>query len=223
MATNDLEANLHCDGQNTSEVSTLGHNLVDNGAYAHADVFPDITPPKDKFIIELTNLDTLEEETKDSHSAVPLRDDQRGVVFNLIKGIFYYVKPICGNNAELIGFSGFPHNLLPEKSPIPDAPSILRVVRGVEPDTYKAFILRKTKKSVTKKDTYKRAVRISFTIELSLTPDIDSSWSIVQEGVASTKLVFGKYTPMVKNYIRIYGRTPTGRGQASAVFSFLPE
>ena len=223
MASSDFELNLHCDGQNTSEVSTLAHNLVDNGAYAHADVFPDIKPEKDKFVDQLGKLDTLEEQTKDSHSAVPLRNDQRTLVYDDIKGIFYYVKPICGNNAELMGFSGFPHNLLPEKSPIPDEPIILRVVRGIEPNTYKAFILRKRSKPGTKKVAYKRKIRITYTIELSLTPDIESSWAVVQEGMPSTKLVFGKYTPMVKNYIRIYGRTPTGRGQASAVFSFIPE
>jgi len=223
MGLNEFEANLHCDAQNTREVSNLGHNLLDNGAYVNVDVFPDIKPTKDKFIVELDKLDTLELETRDSHKAVPLRDNQRGVVYDMIKGIFYYVKPICGNDIDLITKSGFPTNKLPEKSPIPEAPSILRVERGVEPNTYRAFILRKTNKSVVKKDVYKRAVRITYTIELSLTPDIESSWSVVQEGMPSSKLIFGKYTPMVKNYIRIYGRTPSGRGQASAVFSFLPE
>ena len=223
MPSNDFEANLHCDAQSTREVSNLGHNLVDNGAYVNAIEFPAIKPTKDKFIIELDKLDTLELETRDSHKAVPLRDVQRGVVYDMIKGIFYYVKQICGNDIDLITKSGFSHNILPEKSPIPDAPSILRVERGIEPNTYKAFILRNTNKSVSKKDTYKRTVRITYTLELSLTPDIESSWSIAQEGMPSSKLVFSKYTPLVKNYIRIYGRTSSGRGQASAVFSFLPE
>ena len=223
MSLNDFEANLHCDSQNTREVSNLGHNLLDSGAYANADVFPTIKPTKEIFIVELGKLDTLEGETRDSHKAVPLRDNQRGVVYDMIKGIFYYVKPICGSDIDLITKSGFSKNILSEKSPIPEAPSILRVVRGIEPDTYRAFILRKTNKSVIKKDTYRHQIKTTYTIELSLTPDIESSWAVVQEGVASTKLVFGKYTPMVKNYIRIYARTPSGRGQASAVFSFLPE
>ncbi len=223
MPSNEFEANLHCDAQSTREVSNLGHNLVDNGAYANVIEFPAIKPTKEIFIVELGKLDKLEGETRDSHKAVPKRDSQRGVVFDMIKGIFYYVKPICGNDIDLITKSGFPTNKLPERSPIPDAPSILRVIKGLEPDTYRAFILRKTNKAVIKKDTYRRAVRITYTIELSLTPNIESSWSVAQEGVPSSKLIFGKYTPMVKNYIRIYGRTSSGRGQASEVFSFLPE
>ena len=223
MASNEFEANLHCDSQNTYEVSTLGHHLLTDGAYANAEYFPDIEISKEVFEVDLNLMDKLEGKTKDSHKAVPLRDRQRKKVYKNIKVVFYYVKPICGNNVELITFSGFATNLLTEKSPIPDAPTILRVEKGKEPDTYKAFILRKTHKSVTKKLTYKRRIRITYTIELSHTPEIESSWTIILEGMSSLKLIFDKYTPLVKNYIRIYGRTATGRGQASAVFSFIPE
>ncbi|MEI6821792.1 MAG: hypothetical protein WCL51_07630 [Bacteroidota bacterium] len=223
MASNELEANLHCNSQDTFEVSTLGHHLLTEGAYANAEDFPDIKISSEVFEDDLNLLDKLEAETKDSHKAVPLRDSQRKKVYKNIKVIFYYVKPICGNNIDLITKSGFAKNLLTEKSPIPDAPSILRIVRGKEPDTYKVFILRKTNKSATKKHIYKRRIRITYTIELSLAPEIESSWIIVLEGMSSLKLNFEKYTPLVKNYIRIYGRTATGRGQASAVFSFIPE
>ena len=52
--------------------------------------------------------------------------------------------------------------------------------------------------------------------------DEADSWMVVTPSATIRNLVFSKYTPMVKNYVRIYGMNAAGDGQKSAAFMFVP-
>jgi len=58
---------------------------------------------------------------------------------------------------------------------------------------------------------------------ISLTPDDPKLWVTIEEGLASTKLIFSTYTQGKKNYVRVYGINSTGKGQPSPPFPFTPE
>ncbi len=214
---------MHCTSQDPRGVSVLGHNLINSGLYMYPLIFELPSVLKTLFTTGVSLLDTLEGQTRNNPKIKPLRDAQTIVVFDYLTSLLYYVKPICGHDIDLITKSGFDCNIQPQKAPIPDQPVILRINKGKELGTYKAFLQRRINKTTVAKDPATHQKNNTYAVEISLTPDVEASWKNILSGVKSTKLIFDKYTPFVKNYVRIYARNASGKGQVSMIYSFIPE
>jgi len=214
---------MHCTSQDPRGVSSLGHKLIETGLFFYPLIF--VAPPTIKldFTGAVILLDSYQTQTRSNPKFNVLRDAQTVVVFNMITSLLNYVKPICGHDIDLIIKSGFDCNIQQQKAPIPDQPVILRITKGKELGTYKAFLQRKVNKTTVAKNPATHQKNNTYAIEISLTPDTEASWKNILSGVKSTKLVFDSYTPLVKNYVRIYARNASGKGQVSMIYSFIPE
>ncbi len=214
---------MHCTAKDFRGVSTLGHRILTNGLYEFVLIYTTPVVTKVNFTAGLSALDLSIIEARGNKSAKPTRDANCVVVFNDLSLLLEYVKPICGHDSELITKTGFDPNVQPQNAPIPDQPVITKVERGKESGTYKAFLQRRANKVEAPQAPSTHQKSNTFAIEITLTPDIDDSWVIILAGVKSNNLIFSKYTPLVKNYIRIYGRNASGQGQPSMIYSFIPE
>ncbi len=214
---------MHCNSQDPRGVSSLGHRLIATGLFFYPLTFADPTPTKIEFTAAVTLLDSYQTQIRSNPKFNVLRDAQTLVVFDMETSLLYYVKPICGHNIDLITKSGFDPNVQPQKAPIPDQPVILRIVKGKEFGTYKVFLQRIINKVDVPKAPVSHQKNNTYVVEISLTPDVEASWKNILSGVKSTKLIFDKYTPFVKNYVRVYSQNASGKGQASMIYSFIPE
>ena len=214
---------VHCNSQDPRGVSTLGHVLIETGLFFYPLIF--VAPPTIKidFTGAVVLLDSYQTQIRSNPKFKVLRDAQTVVVFNMITSLLNYVKPICGHSIDLITKSGFDCNIQQQKAPIPDQPVILRIIKGKEFGTYKVFLQRIINKVDVPKAPVSHQKNNTYVVEISLTPDLAASWKNILSGVKSTKLIFDTYTPLVKNYVRVYAQNASGKGQVSMIYSFIPE
>ena len=222
-ATHPIIPCIHCNSQDPRGVSGLGHRLIATGLYMNPLIFVDPTPTKIEFTAAVTLLDSYQTQIRNNPRISVLRDAQTVVVFDFETSLLNYVKPICGHSIDLITKSGFDPNVQPQKAPIPDQPVILRIIKGKEFGTYKVFLQRIINKVDVLKAPSTHQRNNTYVVEISLTPDVAASWKNILSGVKSTKLIFDTYTPLVKNYVRVYAQNASGKGQASMIYSFIPE
>jgi hypothetical protein len=111
---------------------------------------------------------------------------------------------------------------VPVPTVIPNAPIITKVFIGKAVGTHKVFLQRNNKKTLVTASAAMQHKGTRYTVQTTLTPEIEASWVIKLEGVASTKIFL---TDLVdaKNYIRVYGVNSAGKGQPSVPFPFKPQ
>ncbi len=134
---------LHCDGRDSSEVYALGVKMI-NGVYYYDGIFPEPTVTRAVFEPSLEKLKNLITVAKGNHDKILERNAQSAVVFGYIKQLLIYVKPICGNEIELINKSGFDSNNPKSPHGLADKAVIKRIVRGVDPHTAKVMLAKLT-------------------------------------------------------------------------------
>ena len=135
-----------------------------------------------------------------------LRNNQCKIVFGLLVKLLLFVKVTANHNVKIINLSGFDLNNQPMKSQAPEQPTIKKVVEGKESGTYKVYLTRKLNKPDVAKGQRPHPRDIKYSIEITTTPDDESSWKIVQHSVPSTKLVFSEITLGMESYPGIWNK-----------------
>ncbi len=218
-----LEPVLHCPVEDFHGLSILGHRIVRKGIYKNKSVFQ--APPLTKTLF-LKDLFQLDKDIKDAVDSISKKAERsfsaRKVHYN-IKNILDYVKPICNHNPVIINLTGLYLNRQPQNAPIPEQPIITKITKGAEMDTYKVYLKRRVYKDGEAKSPKTHQKNNTFVVEITLTPEIESSWYAVLSGKKMNSLILTKYTLYVVNYIRIYGKNASGKGQRSMVHSFIPQ
>ncbi|MEI6853071.1 MAG: fibronectin type III domain-containing protein, partial [Bacteroidota bacterium] len=161
--------------------------------------------------------------SKGDTNAIKLCKLKAAEVHAMCKTLLIYAKPICYNNIELVILSGFDFNRQPTKHQAPRQPRILKVIKTGGQFKYKVILakIKKADKTDPNPDTHQRDVR--YVVELTLTPEDETSWNNVCVNAASNKLIFDKVIPGQRNFVRVYGTNAAGMGKRSANFYFTPE
>ena len=214
---------MHCTPKEYNAVSMLAQNILTNGIYANPLVFNNPNVTQFDYYFETSQLKTLIIEARGDTNKRRLRNSKCKTVFNLSTQLLIYVKLVANHDVNIITLSGFELNNQGAKSQPPRQPVILRIVEGKASGTYKVYLKRISNKPDVHKDPQTHQRDVKYTIEITLTPEIEASWKVVQHSVASTKLIFSEITLNARNYIRVYGKNASGTGQPSSVYAFTPQ
>jgi len=123
---------MDCSSDEYDKVSTLTHNVLENGMYKHLTEFPSIPEPADELGDDLTDLDKYRNSAKGNSDNIKMRNDFSKTVHRRMKNNLKYAKLICGNDVNLIILSGFPSSQPPEPATIPLTRNIKEIVKGHE-------------------------------------------------------------------------------------------
>jgi hypothetical protein len=123
---------MNCSADEPDAVSTLTHNVLENGMYKHLTEFPSIPEPADELGDELTELDKYRNSAKGNSDNIKKRNDYSKKVHKRMKRNLKYAKLVCGNDVNLIILSGFPSSQPPEPATIPLTRNIKDIVKGHE-------------------------------------------------------------------------------------------
>ena len=214
---------MKCSAKQFKPVSILAKRIITKGVYFNVAIYTTPNVLKTDFITASGLLDTAITSARGNTAIKQTRNKLSIAMFDLMVILLTYVKTICGHDVDLINDSGYYLNNQPVKLPAPDQVIINRIVKGKIDGTYKAFIVRNTNKEDVNQDSKTHLTNVTYCIEITTTPDVANSWINVLAGVKSTKLVFSNYTPLVMNYVRIYGVNTAGKGPVSQVYSFIPQ
>ena len=155
----------HCTPDQPDKVSKLGHDLIDNGVFAHPTEFPNSPEPKDAFETDVEKLDVLIVAADGNSQKVAERDVQSRKVYNKIRNILLYAKLTCHHDVNLINLSGFDSTQPPEPATLPLTRNIKTIVKWTEQGSIKV-ILEKAEGS-----TKSRRERKTFIIRVYATAD----------------------------------------------------
>jgi hypothetical protein len=220
--TRKLVPVLHSSEKKFRSVYELGNRLLIKGLYVDPITFEHPVIAKVDFKINFDLFAGYITTARKNSDHKLLRDRYCKIVFGQIKELLEYVKPICAGDIDIIIKSGFDSNRQPEKHAAPEQPVIEKVVPGKNEGTYKIFVQLKRNKTGVDQDPTTHDKSVKYCAEITTTPDIEDSWSVIIPNASILKLIFSKFTPLVKNYIRVYGINASGAGQKSAAFMFLP-
>jgi hypothetical protein len=150
------EPSMHCSASEAEPVSTLAHNLVNNGMYVHLTEFPQIPEDPIVFKSDLTELDKFKTSSKGNSDNIKLRNKYSKIVHGHLKNNLKYAKLICGNDINLIILSGFPSSLFPEPATIPLTRKIKDILKGPEQNMVRVILEKPegTKKQRKEHKTY---------------------------------------------------------------------
>lgn len=213
---------MHCCAVEPQAVNVLATRIITQGMYVNTSLFMAIPVSLYDFEAANTKLGNLISQAKGNSNIIMQRDEQAGIVHEYMYQLLIYCNPICNHDIEKINLSGFDASNQPQPAVPPPMPVITKIVEGKAAGTYKA-ILKKTERKklgVSNKSHSKGDTR--YTVQISITPDTESSWTNVLESAASTKLIFTGLVPG-RNYIRIYGINSAGIGQHSTPHLFVPQ
>jgi hypothetical protein len=218
-----LDPAMHCAYNDYVGMEFQAKRLIEEGIYKNTAQFTTPKVPVLDFTKAYSDLSSFNALSKKDKSYTGKRNSAGALMFKYLNKNLLYAKDVCNHDGDLIDLSGFDRNYLPEKASPPEAPLIKKVEKGKEAGTYKAFLQRKSKKTLSGDAQKSRRKNTKYTIEISLTPDDPKSWRTIESGLASTKLLFTDVVEGQKNHIRIYGTNSAGRGQNSAPYPFTPE
>ena len=204
---------LDTDGTNPVEVLRTANRILNPGAYKNATDFPNMPHAQVDFSKEVSDLTTLDANSKGNANNLLLCGVQCGVVFNMIKDIFVYCYPLCLNKPEMIIKSGFFSNSPATKHNVLGPVVIKSIAAGNEPGTIKIMIdqLEGDQKSLSAAKTYLVYVYNDMTTDA------------VRLGCAtsdSRKLIVDKVPVMKVQYYAIVIQNSAGNGPVSARRNF---
>ena len=130
---------LHCDGRYPNKVISLSNKLM-GGVYYNTGIFEHPTVVKSVFLQAKLKLEKLNTEAKRNNDLMGERNTQCALVFEYIKQLLSYVKPICGNDIKKINKTGFDANYIRKAHPIFSKAVIKKVVKGIDPHTVKVML-----------------------------------------------------------------------------------
>ncbi|MHB8261218.1 MAG: fibronectin type III domain-containing protein [Bacteroidia bacterium] len=226
---------MHCSANEPVAVFTLSNRLINSGLYFNTGTFgTPVVPlivlgnPNAGFQFQVTKLGTLISQAKGNSLLIGARDAQAVLVHGLLEQLLLYVNQTANHDLNIISESGFDNRADSSKHTIPPTPVIKKVSSDKQPaDTYKVF--KAQKKGATGPLNTKAAKTHSsgekFNAQITLTPDVATSWVTVVENMSSKKLLITLgmgLTPGKKNWVRIYAHNAAGKSDYSAPFPFTP-
>jgi hypothetical protein len=223
MATQPNEPAMHCTAEEPVQVNILAGRVLNDGVFANTTLFPN--PPVDKADFEAASdkLDLLIGQAKGDSKATKNRNAQSVIVYNYLAKLRLYVKMIADGDVTIINASGFDLNYQPVKMVAPEMPVVKKVLEGKVAGTYKVILSKHNLKLLLAKKAGNPNRGARFTVQTSLTPTTEASWTTVLENEASTKLLINGLTSGAKIYIRVFASNKAGKSPVSAAFPFIPQ
>ena len=218
----EIKPVMHCTEKNFRGLFDLSKKILTKGIYLEIGTFASPTVIKADFSAAFDKFSSYIPTAKTNSDDKKLRDMYGHILFGYLKSLLEYAKPICNGDIDTIILSGFDSNRQPEKHSAPEQPVIEKVVPGKNDGTYKVFVQLKRNKTGVNPNPVTHDKSVKYCVEITTTPDIDDSWTIVNPSASILNLTFTKYTPLVKNYVRVYGINASGAGQKSVPYVFLP-
>ena len=202
-----IKTALHIKSKDYTKVNQLG-GKVTTGITGNPTVFVTPNPTMEEFSAanaKLTDLINAKDGSRQKNQAII---DQSIVVYNLLKALALYVDSVAQGDKAIILLSGFDCCNEPTSHSIPGKANIRRIIDGSTTHSLKVYV-----------DALPYADR--FRIEISRTPDDETSWETILDSVPSTNLEVGNLVLGDKLYVRVTGGNTHGWGIPSAYVLFV--
>jgi hypothetical protein len=176
-----------------ANLSVTANNIMEDGVFDHVDIFTTPVPDKTTYKAKLDLFNAAQSSVIDKTAGKPgtlLRDKYAGELYDLIEfDLVPYLNKNFRGKPEILSQSGLPLMATKEKHPLPDIPSISKVIDGPAAGSVRAQVKRK--KGVVAK---RKRERIMWRLYMASDPAKRENYTCICETTNSNKLIGDKLT-----------------------------